>query len=169
MTSRSPIASRSSVAAAQSRISAARASAKARWAIEVQSYEAIHELAAQADPVTVAAIDTELSELEKSTRAGWPERRLIQTRKNDDGSTSTVIMPVVHGESQYPGFSRDSIAVKWGARKGRIAASLVVLAPYAYYVKAKQFGKNAYRVLIFDKVQAIERRLGQWILDHMGK
>jgi len=66
------------------------------------------------------------------------------------------------------GDSKASIGTVHKVKKGGVVSSLVVLAPYAYYVRSTKLGKNAARALILDPSVELADRMATRIGKEMS-
>jgi len=102
----------------------------------------MRDLLRQAAPKTAKVVETEMGALEKNARQHWP----VKT-----------------------GRSRDSMDLVTRARGGAVLTSLVVRAPYAYYVRSKTLAKNAAKALVLDPATNLADRLAKGIADALVK
>jgi hypothetical protein len=110
--------------------------------VDKSSNDTFRNLLRQVAPKTAAVVEEEMETLEATARANWP----VKTGK-----------------------SRDSMDLVTRARKGAVLTSLVVTAPYAYYVKSKKLGKNAAKALVLDPATNLADRLARRIADALAK
>jgi hypothetical protein len=104
----------------------------------------IDDLGTQAQQRTFAIVDEELRKLEATAVELWPVRKRA-------GAVE---------QSPYPGYSRDSIGVEYSASPTKgLRESLVVKAPYAYYVRSTKLRKNAAQALILGPLKELAFRL----------
>jgi hypothetical protein len=110
--------------------------------VDKSSSDTFRGLLRQVAPKTAAVVEEEMEALEATARANWP----VKT-----------------------GQSRDSMDLLTRARKGSVVTSLVVAAPYAYYVKSKKLGKNAAKALVLDPATNLADRLARRIAEALAK
>lgn len=113
------------------------ASSGGGW-IELEDTSAIVELAKMAAPETFEAVRSEMGKLYATAYRLWP----VKT-----------------------GFSKASMALLTRVKRDALAESLVVRAPYAYYVRSKQLGKNAAKALVLDPANELADRLATRIAE----
>lgn len=107
-----------------------------------EAQKTILDLARQAAPVTVGVLDDDMGQLERKAYELWP----VKT-----------------------GYSKSTMALKVGSKRGAFVYSLVVGAAYAYYVRSKKLGKNAAKALVLDPAVELADRLATKIGEGLAR